>query len=185
MPSPTALPIVLSPQQQEILEQIVRCHTSEQRLVRRAQIVLKANEGFKNEQIAQALNINRETVQRWRQRWYNGSEPLAVEEEKKMTATALKQRIEVILMDQPRPGTPTTFSSQQVVRIVALACELEERRSLDPQASERPITEWTPWELAAEAIKRGIVERISARSIERFLKGGQLTAPPQSLLAHC
>lgn len=101
-----------------------------------------------------------------------------MEEEKKMTATAVKQRIEAILMDQPRPGTPPTFSSQQVVRIVAKASE-------DPQASERPITEWTPWELAAEAIKRGIVERISARSIERFLKGGQLTAPPQSLLAQC
>ncbi len=178
MPSPRALPIVLSPQQQEILEQIVRCHTSEQRLVRRAQIVLQANVGFKNEQIAQALNINRETVQRWRQRWDDGSEPLAVEEEKKMTATAEKQLIEAILIDQPRPGTPPTFSSQQVVRIVALACE-------DPQADERPITEWTPRELAAEAIKRGIVERISARSIERFLKGGQLEAPPQSLLAQC
>jgi putative transposase len=163
MPSLKALPIVLSAEQHELLDRIVRCHTSEQRLVRRAQIVLKANEGLSNKQIAQSLSINRETVQRWRQRWDDGGEVLRVEEEKKMSPKALKHRIDSILTDRPRPGTPPTFSAEQVVRIVALACE-------DPQKSGRPVTEWTPQELAEEASKRGIVESISARSIERFLK---------------
>jgi hypothetical protein len=45
MPSPTALPIQLKPLEQAVLEKIVRSHTSEQRLVRRAQILLKAHAG--------------------------------------------------------------------------------------------------------------------------------------------
>ena len=60
MPGPAAIPIILSQAQPETLEQIVRCQTSEQRLVRRTQILLKANAGLNNEQIAQALSINRE-----------------------------------------------------------------------------------------------------------------------------
>jgi hypothetical protein len=50
-----------------------------------------------------------------------------------------------------------------VVRIVAIACE-------SPEKSERPVSHWTAKELAQEAIKRGIVEKISPRSVGRFLK---------------
>lgn len=171
MPGPAAIPIVLSPAQQEILEQIVRCQTSEQRLVRRAQILLKAHAGFNNEQIAQALRIDRETVQRWRQRWSEAAEALALEEAQPITARVFRQRIHSILIDRPRPGTPPTFTSQQVVRIVALACE-------DPQEAGVPVTEWTPRELAQKARERGIVETISARTVERFLKGCSTSAPP-------
>ncbi len=65
-------------------------------------------------------------------------------------------------IDRPRSGTPPTFTAQQVVRIIALACE-------DPQEAGVPITEWTPRELAQKASERGIVETISARTVERFL----------------
>ncbi|MDJ0593121.1 MAG: helix-turn-helix domain-containing protein [Pleurocapsa sp. MO_226.B13] len=165
MPGPAAIPIVLSQAQQEVLKQIVRCQTSEQRLVRRAQILLKAHAGFNNEQIAQGLSINRETVQRWRQRWSEVAEAVALEEARSITARALRQRIHSILIDRPRPGTPPKFTAQQVVRIVALACE-------DPQEAGVAVTEWTPRELAQKATERGIVETISPRSVERFLKGG-------------
>ena len=40
--------------------------------------------------------------------------------------------------------------------------------------SGRPITHWTPPELADEAKKRGIVESISPRSVGRFLGRGGL-----------
>ena len=39
-----------------------------------------------------------------------------------------------------------------------------------PEVSERPIRHWTPRELAAEAIKRGIVETISERHVGRFFQ---------------
>jgi putative transposase len=51
---------------------------------------------------------------------------------------------------------------------VALACEA-------PSESGRPVTHWSTTELADEAIKRGIVEDISARSVGRFLKGGRFS----------
>jgi transposase len=178
MCGPSAIPIVLSQAQQKTLEQIVRCQTSEQRILRRGQILLKANAGLNNEQIAQAFSINRETVQRWRQRWSEAAKAFELEEAQSITAKALRLRIYSILMDHPRTGTPPTFTSQQVVRIVALACE-------DPQEAGVPVTEWTPRELAQKAMERGIVESISARSVERFLKGGSTSAPSQSVLAEC
>lgn len=171
MPGPSPLSIVLSQSQQQALEQIVRCHSSEQRLVRRAQIVLKAKAGLNNAQIAQALGINRATVKCWRQRWHESVESLSIIEADGITDKDLYSRIQAILTDQPRPGTPATFSAQQIVRIIALACE-------DPYKAGVPVTEWTPRELAQEAIKRGIVESISPRSIERFLKGSQASASP-------
>ena len=45
--------------------------------------------------------------------------------------------------------------------LAALACET-------PTASDRPVSSWTPRELADEAVKRGIVEQISPRTVERF-----------------
>jgi putative transposase len=91
---------------------------------------------------------------------------------------ALMEWVESILTDQERSGAPATFTIEQVVQIVALACE-------EPQASGLPITDWTPRELATVAMKRGIVESISPRSVERFLKRGSLTTPSESLLAQC
>jgi hypothetical protein len=83
-----------------------------------------------------------------------------------------------ILSDRSRPGTTNYFSTEQVVQIVALACET-------PQASGYPVSHWTPTELAAKAIQRGIVEKISPRSVGRFLKGSYSTAASSPLLAQC
>ena len=79
---------------------------------------------------------------------------------------------------RPRPGAPTTFSAEQWCQIIALACE-------PPEASERPISHWTPRELADEARKRGIVATISERHVGRFLKSGRAQTAQESLLAQC
>lgn len=176
MSGPLPRPILLTNQQQAILERIVRRHSSSQQLVRRTLILLLANSGLNNEQIAQQLRISRVTVQLWRQRWHESASKLAVLESEGIDDKALSEWLEGILTDQQRRGAPVTFSIEQVVQIVALACE-------EPQASGLPITDWTPRELATVAIKRGIVERISPRSVERFLKGGHHQAPSESLLA--
>lgn len=178
MPIPIALSIVLSPSEQMVLEKIVRSHTSEQRLVRRAQIVLKAHKGQSNAGIAKSLEVNRETVIRWRQRWFEAAGDLPDVSKEDGSQISLTEHIHAILMDKPRPGAPVTFTAEQVVRIVALACE-------DPETAGIPVSEWTPRELADEAMRRGIVEQISDRSVERFLKRGQASTPSQSLLAQC
>lgn len=44
----------------------------------------------------------------------------------------------------------------------------------DPNDSDRPISHWTPSELAEEVVGRGIVETISPRSVGRFLQQADL-----------
>ncbi len=176
MPFPQAKPLHASALQQELLQRMVQRTTSAQRLVKRAHIILEALKGTSNTSIAQHLQIDYETVRRWRDRWQAAESRLqAIEETGKRKL--LKQAIEVLLTDEPRPGAPATFTLEQFMQIMALACET-------PASADRPVSTWTPRELADEAVKRGIVEQISPRTVERFLKGERFAAPPQAVLAH-
>jgi len=153
-------------------------------------IVLEAASGASNTRIAGLLGIDRGQVRTWRKRWLECVPRLiAAEEEAKEKAgedvdddrstngVLITEVVEEVLADEPRPGTPPTFGPEQVVRIVALACE-------DPrEESGRPITHWSTAELADEAIERGIVQSISARSVGRFLGRGGSETPQDALLA--
>jgi putative transposase len=68
------------------------------------------------------------------------------------------------------------FTAEQVVQIVAISCE-------DVTASAYPVSHWTPKEVAAEAMKRGIVGEISTRQVGRFLKRGGSQTSFEPLLA--
>ncbi len=176
MPGPAPVRITVSARQRGVLEQIVRRATSPQQQVRRARIVLAAADGANNEQVGRQVGVTEDTVRLWRERWSVAGEALlAAEAEGDDRALALI--IGGVLADDPRSGAPTTFSPEQICQIVALACE-------PPTASARPIDRWTPRELADEAVKRGIVGRISPQSVERFLKGGRSAAASEPLLAH-
>lgn len=170
MPSPKAIRIILSERQQLLLKQIVRRTTNPHRLVRRAQLVLAVALGASNTQISQQLQLDRGQVRLWRHRWLSAASQLAEAEAQGVSDKQLRERITVVLCDRPRPGTPNFFSTEQVVQIVALACET-------PQASEYPVSHWTPTELANQAVKRNIVEKISPRSVGRFLRMRQLYSP--------
>lgn len=176
MPHPQANELHVSPLQHEFLERMVHRSTNAQRLVKRGRIILEAAEGVSNSQIAQHLQMGYETVRRWRDRWHMAQAHLEVIE-----ATAkpklLGQAIEVLLTDEKRPGAPETFTFEQFMQIMALACEA-------PGKSQRPVSSWTPRELADEAAKRGIVKQISPRTVGRFLKGERFAASSQALLAH-
>lgn len=176
MPGPRPQPIVLTEAQREMLVHLTRRTSSTQRLVRRARIVLAAAEGHNNEEIARMLAINRETVRLWRRVWSDAAEQLLAAGEEEASEKALRECVEGVLADAPRSGAPATFTPEQVVRIVALACE-------DPRDCGRPITRWAAAELADEAIERGIVESISPRSVGRFLGRGGSEAASDTLLA--
>ena len=64
-----AVEITLDKEDQGKLEKIVRSSLSPVRLVQRAQIVLMASEGMRNQDIAKALGIGRVKVSRWRNRY--------------------------------------------------------------------------------------------------------------------
>jgi putative transposase len=150
--------IELTEKQQEILEHIERERTQPHGLVTRAQIVLAAAAGQNNQQIADQLQIRRGTVRQWRKRWRQSANALAL-----IPEGDLREQIAATLADAPRSGAPATFTAEQLCQVVAVACE-------KPEASGRPVTHWTPTELAAEVIQRGIVPQISPRSVGRFLK---------------
>ena len=163
MSGPRAEPINLKRNQRVILEKLSRRRQTPHALVERSQIILLAEKGLSNSEIARQLKLDRSTVQRWRQRWLDSRDRLAAVESKRARLELIKK----ILRDEPRPGTPVHFSVEQVVQIIAVACE-------DPQQSGYPVSHWTPKELAAEVLKRGIVERISVRTIKRFLAEADL-----------
>jgi transposase len=64
--------IVLTEVQRGQLETLVRSRTAEQQTALRCRIVLRAAGGASNKSIAQALNINRHTVETWRGRFVQG-----------------------------------------------------------------------------------------------------------------
>ena len=176
-PSPSVSPRVqLTARQRACLEQIARRQTSPQRLVRRAKILLALETGANQCHVMRQLHLNRGTVQVWRQRWLALAPKLEQMEADGGSDKALTAMIVAALTDHPRSGTPATFTAEQIVQIVAVACE-------DPADSGRPISHWTPREVAEEVRKRGIVETISTRSVGRFLKSGRFTAASGGVLA--
>ena len=160
MPNPQARVLQVSPLQRELLQKMVHRSTNAQRLVKRGHIILEAASGVSNSKIARHLQVDYETVRRWRDHWHAAQERLETRE-----ATGkfelLNQAIEVLLTDEQRPGAPATFTFAQLMQILVLACE-------KPEESERPFSNWTPRELANEAVKQGIVKQISPRTVERF-----------------
>lgn len=163
MPGPKPFCVTLSDKQRELLEHLIRRQTSPQRLVRRGKTILAAADGASNESIAARLGLDRNTVRTWRRRWWSGADALAAAEAAGDTDKALRRRMEAMLNDAPRPGTPGDFSAEQLAQIISVACE-------SPEDSGRPVTHWTPRELRDEVIKRGIVDNISIRTVGRFLK---------------
>ena len=176
MRGPKPPPILLTDRQRAILERLTRRQTSPQRLVRRAHIILAAAAGHNNDCVARQLGLDRGTVRIWRTRWLTAAPELAALEAAADPDQALVDAVAALLADAPRPGAPDTFTAEQIVQIINLACT-------PPPESDRPVDAWTPRELAAEAVKRQLVPTISARSVGRFLKTGRPQAAPERLLA--
>src|SRR5918992_971796 len=176
-PSPAVSPRVqMTARQRACLEQIARRQTSPQRLVRRAKILLALETGANQCHVTRQLHLNRGTVHAWRQRWLALAPKLEQIETDGGPDKVLTTMIVEALTDHPRSGTPATFTAEQIVQIVAVACEA-------PADSERPVSHWTPREVAEEVRQRGIVETISTRSVGRFLKSGRFTATSGGVLA--
>jgi len=144
-----ATPIELAPEEQAELERLLRCSSTPQSLALRARIILMAGEGAGVVETAGRLGVWRKGVSYWRWRWLESS--------------GLPGGVGERLSDAPRSGTPAKITPQQVCSIVALACEL-------PADSGLPMSHWTQQALADEAMRRGIVDQISQRSVGRFLK---------------
>jgi len=90
MPRTSPYEIKLSPDEREELESLVRRYSAPYQEVIRAKIILMASEGYTNCEIAVRLDLPRQIVSKWRQRYFAER------------ATGLGNR--------PRSGRPLTFS---------------------------------------------------------------------------
>lgn len=161
--------VVLHERVRAVLERLSRSRTDEARLVERATMVLNGIDGMRHVDQGAALSVDRQRVRRWTVRWK--------ESDARITAAAadpdtkdrdLEKLVYAALMDAYRSGTPPKFTAEQHAQLIALACER-------PEESGIPVNRLTPAELAKEAVKRGVVESISPRHLDRILKRGGST----------
>ena len=169
--------VAVSERQRAILEKMERARWTPRGRAERARIVVMSADGMASLEQARRLRVDRQRVRRWRNRWAEAQGRLAAAEKQGASDKDLERLVREVLSDRQRPGGPTTFTPEQVTDLIALACET-------PSDSGLPISHWTPPDLAREAVRRGIVNSISPRHLDRFLKRSRPQAAQTPLLAH-
>ena len=150
-----------SERQLQMLREIAVSRSEPLCFVQRAKIVVLAIDGLSNHEIDAKVGLGRHQIGLWRTRWRDASQALSVVEQ--TCDWELARSVRECLRDAPRPGSPGTFSPQQVANIVSLACQ-------SPELSGRPINRWTLRELRAEALKRAFVPSISQSQVGDLLR---------------
>jgi putative transposase len=136
------------------LERLLRRHSTSQALAQRISIVLLADEGLNNGEIARKLGISIKMARTWRRRWK--------ETEGKKFPSVLDR-----VGDLPRPGKPMKFTLDQQVEILAMACRTPSNYGL-------PDSQWSIRSLRDKAVEEGVVESISLRQVGRWLNEADL-----------
>ena len=145
---------------------MVNASTTSKQITRRASINLAAADNLHNQltnqQIAKKVGVSRKCVSTWKLRWAWSNQALDAIEANESHAK-LTRAVQDVLKDAYRSGRPTSFSDEQIAKIVSLA-------SQSPSSLGRPVQSWTGRELADEARKQGIVRSISTSRVNAFLK---------------
>ena len=131
----------LSAAERDTLTQLVRAGKRGARTLTRARVLLKADEGRSDSEVAAALDVGVATVHRIRQR-------------------CVEEGLEAALRDRPRPGAAPKFDTKQHAHVIALACTT-------PPGGR---TRWTLRLLADRVVELGLAERCSYETIRRALK---------------
>jgi transposase len=150
----------------EILKSLVASSTVAARIIPRAKVILMAFDKQSNSEIAQKLNLERHCVGRWRRRWQLSFDALLAIEINETNA-ALRRSVIDVLSDAHRSGRPSTFSNEQLARVISMA-------SQSPRDFDRHVDDWVGRELADEAKKQGIVDSISKSRINELLRSVHL-----------
>jgi putative transposase len=133
--------IDLTADEQEGLLNLINKGKPTARKVARAQVLLRADEGATDEEIAEWLHLSISRVHRTRQRF-------------------VEEGLTAALNEQPRAGRKRSLTGKQEAFIVALAC------STPPRGRRR----WTMQLLAERLIELKQVEEISHDTVRRVLK---------------
>jgi len=140
MPAKKYIVTLTNEERQELLA-LTRAGEISARKMKRAQILLKADENWKDKDIIAALNTSRSTVERIRKRYVEGG-------------------LDKALNEDPRPGAKRKLDGRAEAHLIALAC------SDPPDDSDH----WALRLLADELVKLGLVESISHEAVRQYLK---------------
>lgn len=133
-------PVRLRKKERGSLQHLCKKGTLEVRVYKRAQALLLAHEGLKDQEIAQRVGLSRVTLVNLRRRFQ-------------------EERIQCIY-DRPRPGGKPRFDGNLRAKITALAC------SDPPEGYGR----WSLRLLADRVVELGWVEGIHFDTVRRILK---------------
>jgi len=133
--------ITLNEEERQSLEEMTRKGKIGARQMKRAMILLKANEGLTDPQIMAALNVSRPCVERIRKRFVLGG-------------------MEKALNEDPRPGQRRKLDGRAEAILIATAC------SQVPEGHEH----WTLRLLAGKMVELEVVDSISYETVRQTLK---------------
>lgn len=133
--------INLSDEEQQELLEITRKGEVKARKMKRAMILLKADEGLSDPQIMAAISVSRPTVERIRKRFVEGG-------------------LERALNEDARPGQKRKLDGRGEAQLIAVAC------SQAPDGHDH----WTLRLLADKLVQLEVVENISYETVRRTLK---------------
>ena len=166
--------IVVSDSVSCILSKFSKSRTLPARQVERAKIFLLCVDGLNNLQISAKVSIGQDSVSKWRTRFLKNL-PLLQEVERK-NPRELENEITLLLADYPRPGQPPTYTDEQIIKILEIACR-------SPEEYGYEASHWSLNQLVDVTVKEGIAKSISAKTISRFLKYGENPPTSRPLLA--
>ncbi len=133
--------VELSDEEQADLQDLTSKGKQSARKIKRAQILLKADKGWKDKAIIEALNASRTMVERTRKRYVEGGLDKALNEDR-------------------RPGAKRKLDGRGEAYLIALAC------SDAPDDHDH----WALRLLADELVALGIIESISHETVRQVLK---------------
>lgn len=140
MPAPKYI-VDLSPDERHRLLDLIRHGKKSARQITRARMLLKADEGLADQDIADDLHTSFATVGRVRKRF-------------------VEEGLDQALRERPRPGQRRKLTGKQEARLIAEAC------SAAPQGHER----WTLRLLADRAVKLELTDQLSHETVRQLLK---------------
>jgi transposase len=150
MPKPKTYEVHLTDDERRRLRDFTTAGVASAREIRRARVLLLADEGRLDAAMADAAGCCIATVERLRRR-------------------CAAEGVEATLVDRPRPGAAPVLDGKAEAVLVALACT-------DPPGEERAT--WTMQLLADRLVALGVVDRISDETVRRTLK--KTTSSPGS-----
>ena len=138
---PAVYRVRLTAEERQDLTTVTRRGQAPARTIARARVLLLADRGLRDAEIATAVGVSERTVIRLRRR-------------------AAEEGVAAALVDRPRPGGAATLSGPQEAHLVAVACST-------PPAGGRV---WTMQLLADRLVELEVVESISDETVRRVLK---------------